>query len=72
MDVSNIKMEDQAQTSILAVASDDTDNLFAEADGQGEGESAPALLITNSANQLVPKPTTPSTIKAAIQPVAEQ
>ena len=72
LDVSNIKMEDQAQTSILAVASDDTDNLFAEADGQGEGESAPALLITNSANQLVPKPTTPSTIKAAIQPVAEQ
>ena len=40
LDVSNIKMEDQAQTSVLLVASDDTNDLFAEADGQGEGESA--------------------------------
>ena len=31
LDVSNIKMKDQAQTSVLFVASDDTDNLFAEA-----------------------------------------
>ena len=40
LDVSNIKMEDSAQTSVLPVASDDTDDLFAKADGQGEGESA--------------------------------
>ena len=72
LNVSNIKMEDQAQTSILPVASDDTDDLFAEADGQGERESAPAPLVTDSANQPVPKPTIPSTIKVAIQPVAEQ
>ena len=72
LDVSNIKMEDQAQTSVLPVASDDTDDLFAEADGQGEGESAPAPPVTDSANQPVPEPTTPSTIKAAIQPIAEQ
>ena len=31
LDVSNIKMKDQAQTSVLFVASDDTNNLFAEA-----------------------------------------
>ena len=37
-DVSNIKMEDQAQTSVLPVALDDIDDLFAEANGQGEGE----------------------------------
>ena len=28
LDVSNIKMEDQAQTSVLLVASDNTDDLF--------------------------------------------
>ena len=31
LDVSNIKMKDQAQTSVLFVALDDTNNLFAEA-----------------------------------------
>ena len=72
LDISNIKMEYQAQTSVLLVASDDTDDLFAEADGQGEGESAPAPPVTDSANQPVPEPTTPSTIKAAIQHVAKQ
>ena len=72
LDVSNIKMEDQAQTSVLPVASEDTDNLFAKADGQGEGESAPVPPITDSANQPVPEATTPSVIKAAIQPVTEQ
>ena len=40
LDVSNIKMEDQVETSILPVTSDDTDDLFDEADGQGEGESS--------------------------------
>ena len=32
LDVSSIKMDDQAQTSVLPVASDDTDDLFAKAD----------------------------------------
>ena len=40
LDVSNIKVEDQAQTSIMLVASDDTDNLFVEVDALGDGESA--------------------------------
>ena len=33
LDVSNIKMEDQAQTFVQPITSDDTDDLFAEADG---------------------------------------
>ena len=72
LDVSNIKIEDQAQTSILPVASDDTDDLFAEADGQGEGESALVRPVTNTANQPVPESTAPAVTKAAIQLVAEQ
>ena len=72
LEVSNIKMDDQAQTSVLPVASDDTDDLFAEADGQGEGDSTPAPPVIDSVNQPVPKPSTLSTIKAAIQPVIEQ
>ena len=50
LDVSNIKVEDQAQTSVMPVDSDDTDDLFVEVDGLGDGESAPALPITDSAN----------------------
>ena len=50
LDISNIKMEDQAQTSVPPVASDDTDDLYVEVDGLGEGESAPALPITDPAN----------------------
>ena len=64
-------MEDQAQTSAPSIALDDTDDLFAEADGQGEGELALAQPITDTANQPVPEPTTPAVTKAAIQPVAE-
>ena len=71
LDISNIKMEDQAQTSVLPVASDDTDDLFAEVDGLGKGESAPALPITDPANQLVPKAATQSVSKADIQPITE-
>ena len=48
------------------------DDLFAEADVQGKGESAPVQPDTDSANQLVLEATTPSVIKEAIQPVAEQ
>ena len=72
LDVSNIKMEDQAQTSILPISSDDTDDLFAEADGQGEGESAFAQPVIDMANQPIPESTTPTVIKAAIPPVTEQ
>ena len=50
LDVSNIKVEDQAQTSVLPVTSNDTDDLFAKVDGLGEGELAPALPITDLAN----------------------
>ena len=49
LDVSNIKVEDQAQTSIMPVASDDTDNLFAEVDTLGDGESAQAQPVAKSA-----------------------
>ena len=68
LDVSNIKMEDQAQTSVLPVASDNMDDLFAEADGQGEGESAPVPPVTDLANQPIPEASTPSVIKVAINP----
>ena len=50
LDFSHIKVEDQAQTSVMPVDSDDTDDLFVEVDGLGDGESAPALPITDSAN----------------------
>ena len=50
LDVSNIKVEDQDQTSVMLVASDDTDDLFVEVDGLGDEESALALPVTDSAN----------------------
>jgi len=40
LDVSNIKVEDQAQTSAMPVASEDTYNLFAEDATQGDKELA--------------------------------
>ena len=40
LDVSNINVEDQAQTSVMPVTSDDTDDLFAKVDDLGDGESA--------------------------------
>ena len=58
LDVSNIKVEDQVQTSVLPVASDDTDDLFVEVDGLGEGESALALPVTNPTNQPIPEAAT--------------
>ena len=42
LDVSNIKVEDQGQTSVMAVASKNTEDLFAEDATQGDGESAQA------------------------------
>ena len=71
LDVSNIKVEDQAQTSVLPVASDDTDDLFVEVDGLGEGESALALPVTNPTNQPVPEAATQSVSKADIQLITE-
>ena len=56
---------------VLPVASDNTDDLFAEAEGLGDGESAPVPPIINSANQPIPEAATQSVIKAAIQPVTE-
>ena len=40
MDMSNIKVEDQAQISIMPVASEGIDDLFAEDATQGNEESA--------------------------------
>ena len=57
--------------SVLPVASDDTDDLFAEVNGLGEGESALALPVTDPANQPVPEAATQSISKADIQPVTE-
>ena len=42
LDVSNIKVEDQAQTSVMPVASKDTNDLFADDEVLGDGESAQA------------------------------
>ena len=66
-----MKVEDQAQTSVLPVASDDTNNLFAEVDGLGEGESTLALPVTDPANQPIPEAATQSVSKADIQLITE-
>ena len=42
LDVSKFKVEDPAQTSVVPAASEDTDDLFADDDALGDGESAPA------------------------------
>ena len=42
LDVSNIKVENQAQTSVMPVALEDTDDLFAEGEVLGDRELAPA------------------------------
>ena len=40
LDILNIKVGDQAQTSVMPVASEDTDDLFADDEVLGDGESA--------------------------------
>ena len=45
LDVSNIKVENQAQTSVMLVALEDTDNLFAEDEVLGDKELAPAQKV---------------------------
>ena len=52
----------------MPVASNDMNDLFAEADGQGEGESAPVPSVTDSTNQPILEATTLSAIKVAINP----
>ena len=42
LDASNIKVEDQGQTSIMLVASENTEDLFAKDATQGDGELAQA------------------------------
>ena len=42
LDISKFKVEDPAQTSVVPAASEDTDDLFANDDALGDGESAPA------------------------------
>ena len=42
MDVSNIKVEDQGQTSVMPTASEDTSDLFVDDEVLGDGESAQA------------------------------
>ena len=42
MDISKIKVEDQAQTSVMPAASEDTDDLFADDEVIGDRESAQA------------------------------
>ena len=42
LDVSMITVSDQDQTSVLSVASENTDDLFGEDAVQGDGESAPS------------------------------
>ena len=49
LDVSNIKVEDQAQTSIMPVASEDTEDLFAKDVNQGDGGSAQAQNVQGQA-----------------------
>ena len=71
LDYSNIKVEDQAQTSVMPIASDDADDFFTEVDSLGDGESAPALPVKDSANQPVPEAATQSITKADIQPVIQ-
>ena len=53
LDVSNINVEDQAQTSVMLVTSEDTNDLFAKVDDLGDKESALAQLIIESINQPV-------------------
>ena len=58
LDVSNIKVKDQAQTFVMPVASKDTDDLFAEDEALSDQESAQAQNVqaqpvTEASYQLV-------------------
>ena len=42
LDMSNIKVKDQGQTSVMPIASKNTEDLFVEDAAQGDGESTQA------------------------------
>lgn len=46
----NIKVEDQAQISVMHVASEDTEDLFAENAAKGDRESAQAQDVQDQIN----------------------
>ena len=48
LDVSMIHVDDQAQMSAMPVASENTDDLFAEETAQGDGESAQAKNVQDA------------------------
>ena len=50
----------------MVVASDDTDDLFAEVDDLSDGELAPARPVTESVNQPVPEATIQFIAEAAV------
>ena len=56
LDVSKFKVKDPAQTSVMPAASEDTDDLFADDDALGDGESAPAKVAqAQSDTETVPQ-----------------
>ena len=48
LDVSMVNIDDQAQTSAMPVASENTDDLFAEEAAQGDGKSALAKNVQDA------------------------
>ena len=48
--MSNVKVEDQAQTSVMLVASEDIEDLFAEDATKGDGELAQAQDVQDQTN----------------------
>ena len=48
LDVSMVNVDNQAQTSAMLVASENTDDLFAEEAAQGDGESAQAKNVQDA------------------------
>ena len=71
LDISNIKVEDQAQTFVMLVGLDDTDDLFAKINDLGDRESAPARPVTESVNQPVVEAAIQFVTKAAVQSIIE-
>ena len=48
LDVSMIKVDNQGQTSVLSVASENTDDVFGEDVVQGDGKSVPAKNVQDA------------------------
>ncbi|XP_030933003.1 uncharacterized protein LOC115958885 [Quercus lobata] len=55
LDISKFKIKDPAQTSVLPAASEDTDDLFADDDALGDGESAPAKVAPQPDTETIPQ-----------------